>query len=161
MSSRSSRTSSPYSVTEAVGDLTTDIAGTDTKTLNQSLDTLSQTIDAVAPQLGPTFEGVTRLSRALNARNQTLGDLFKNVSDVSAILSQRRQQVNTLILDGNDLVSRAGGSSVRRSSSCSVTPRLSPRSYPVGARQRSKACTHAGQTQRGDRGAGKEPRQHL
>ena len=75
-----SRTSSPYSLTEAVGDLTTDIAGTDTQTLNQSLDTLSDTIDAIAPQLGPTFDGVTRLSRALNARNQTLGELFNNVA---------------------------------------------------------------------------------
>lgn len=99
-----SRTSSPYSVTEAVGDLTTDIAGTDTQTLNQSLDTLSATIDTIAPQLGPTFDGVTRLSRALNARNHTLGELFKNVREVSAVLSARSAQVNTLILDANALV---------------------------------------------------------
>ena len=99
-----SRTSSPYSVTEAVGDLTTDIAGTDTQTLNQSLGTLSATIDSIAPQLGPTFDGVTRLSRALNGRNQTLGELFKNVRDISGILSARSAQVNTLILNANDLV---------------------------------------------------------
>lgn len=98
-----SRTSSPYSITEAVGDLTTDIAGTDTESLNQSLNTLSATIDTIAPELGPTFDGVTRLSRALNARNQSLGELFKNVSDVSAILSQRSQQINTLIVNANDL----------------------------------------------------------
>lgn len=100
----SSRTSSPYSLTEAVGDLTTDLAGTDTAALNQSLDALSTTIDAVAPELGSTFDGVTRLSRALNARNQTLGELFENVSDVSAIVSARSQQVNALILNANDLL---------------------------------------------------------
>src|SRR6185437_8409947 len=99
-----SRTSSPYSITDAVGDLTTDIAGTDTDTLNQSLDTLSATIDEIAPKLGPIFDGVTRLSRALNARNHTLGELFKNVRDVSTILSERSAQVNTLILDAHDLV---------------------------------------------------------
>jgi len=98
------RTSSPYSLTEAVGDLTTDVTGTDTDTLNQSLDALSTSIDAAAPELGTTFDGVTRLSRALNARNQTLGDLFKNVSDVSAILSARSQEVNALILNANDLL---------------------------------------------------------
>lgn len=98
------RTTSPYSLTEAVGDLAADIAGTDTATLNQSLDALSTTIDAVAPDLGSTFDGLTRLSRALNARNQTLGELFKNVSDVSGILSARSQQVNTLILNANDLL---------------------------------------------------------
>ncbi|MCB9438802.1 MAG: MCE family protein [Mycolicibacterium sp.] len=98
------RTFSPYSLTEAVGDLTTDISGTDTGTLNDSLDALSTAIDAVAPELGTTFDGLTRLSKALNARNDTLGELFKNVRDVSAILSDRSQQVNTLILDGNELL---------------------------------------------------------
>lgn len=98
------RTSSPYSLTEAVGDLTTDVAGTDTDTLNQSLDALSTSIESAAPELGSTFEGVTQLSQALNARNHALGDLFKNVSDVSAILSARSQQVNTLILNANDLL---------------------------------------------------------
>ena len=33
------RTSSPYSLTDAVSELTTNTAGTDTKALNQSLDT--------------------------------------------------------------------------------------------------------------------------
>ena len=67
-----SRTSSPYSLTEAVSDLTTNTAGTDTEGINQALDTLSATIDQIAPQLGPTFDGVTRLSRSLNSRNDTL-----------------------------------------------------------------------------------------
>ena len=68
-----SRTSSPYSLSEAVSDLTTDIAGTNTEALNQSLDTLSATLNQIAPQLGPAFDGITRLSQTLNARNQTLG----------------------------------------------------------------------------------------
>ena len=55
--------SSPYSLTEAVADLTTNTAGTDTDALNQSLDTLSATLDQIAPQLGPTFDGLTRLSQ--------------------------------------------------------------------------------------------------
>lgn len=98
------RTSSPYSLTEAVGDLTTDIAGTDTGTLNQSLEALSTAIDSVAPELGSTFDGLTRLSRALNTRNQTLGELFKNVAVTSDILATHSQQVNTLILNANDLL---------------------------------------------------------
>lgn len=67
-----SRTSSPYSLSEAVGDLATDVEGTDTDSLNRSLNTLSTTLDQIAPQLGPTFDGVSRLSSTLNARNQTL-----------------------------------------------------------------------------------------
>jgi ABC-type transporter Mla subunit MlaD len=101
---RVSRTVSPYSLTEAVSELTTNTAGTDTGSLNQSLDTLSATLDQLAPQLGPTFDGLTRLSQAINDRDDTLGELLKDGADVTKILSDRSQQVNTLILNANDLV---------------------------------------------------------
>lgn len=99
-----SRTSSPYSLTDAVSELTTNTAGTDTQALNQSLDTLSDTIDQVAPQLGPTFDGLTRLSQSLNGRNGSLDDLLKSTADVSAVLGERSQRLNTLILNANDLI---------------------------------------------------------
>lgn len=99
-----SHTSSPYSLSEATGDLTGNIAGMNTDSLNRSLDTLSATLDQIAPQLGPAFDGVTRLSRALNGRNRTLGDVLKGARDVTAILSQRSDQLNTLILDADDLL---------------------------------------------------------
>lgn len=99
-----SRTSSPYSLTEAVSDFTANTADTDTATLNQSLDILSETIDRMAPQLGPTFDGLTELSRSLNDRDETLGDLLAGAADVTAILSERSQQVNSLLLSANDLL---------------------------------------------------------
>src|SRR6516225_12325231 len=99
-----SRTSSPYSLTEAVSDLTSDTAGTNTTALNQSLDTLSATLDEIAPQLGPAFDALTRLSRTLNSRNKNLGDLFKSASDVTGVLSERSQQVNKLILNSDTLL---------------------------------------------------------
>lgn len=98
------RTSSPYSLTDAVSDLTTNTAGTDTESLNQSLDTLSATLDQIAPQLGPTFDGVSRLSKSLNNRNESLAELLKTAGDVTGILSERSSQVNALILNANDLV---------------------------------------------------------
>ena len=100
----STRTSSPYSLTDAVGELTRNTAATDTATLNQSLETLAATIDQIAPQLGPTFDGLTRLSQSLNSRNETLGQLLTSAADVTGILAERSQQVNTLILNANDLV---------------------------------------------------------
>ncbi|HET6736400.1 MCE family protein [Mycobacterium sp.] len=99
-----SRTSSPYSLTDAVSELTTNTAGTDTTALNQSLDTLSATLDQVAPQLGPTFDGLSRLSQSLNNRNESLAELLKTAGDVTGILSERSQQVNALILNANDLL---------------------------------------------------------
>lgn len=99
-----SRTSSPYTLTDAVSEFTGNTAETDTKTLNQSLDTLSATLDQIAPQLGPTFDSLTRLSQTINGRNQSLGQLLKSAGDVTEILSQRSLQVNTLILNANDLL---------------------------------------------------------
>jgi len=99
-----SRTSSPYSLTDAVNDLTSNVAGTDTQSLNASLDTLSATIDQIAPELGPTFDGLTRLSQSINTRNDTLAELLKSANDVTGILSDRGQQVNQLILNANDLI---------------------------------------------------------
>jgi phospholipid/cholesterol/gamma-HCH transport system substrate-binding protein len=98
------RTSSPYSLSDAVGELTTNIAGTHTDTLNQSLDTLADTLDQVAPQLGPTFDGLSRLSQSLNNRNGSLAELLKTAADVTGIFSERSQQVNALILNSNDLL---------------------------------------------------------
>jgi phospholipid/cholesterol/gamma-HCH transport system substrate-binding protein len=99
-----SRTGSPYSLNEAVNDLTTNVAATDMTSLNQSLDTLSATLDQVAPQLGPTFDGLTRLSRSLNSRSETLQTVLHNAATVTQVLADRSQQVNTLILNGNDLL---------------------------------------------------------
>ena len=99
-----SRTSSPYSLTDAVGEFTTNTAGTDTVSLNQSLDVLSATIDQIAPQLAPTFDGLTRLSQSLNSRDETLRELLTSAGEVSKILSDRSQQINTLILNASDLL---------------------------------------------------------
>lgn len=99
-----SRTSSPYSLTDAVSDLTASTRDTETAELNRSLDTLSATIDEVAPQLGPTFDGLSRMSRSLNERNGSLSELFRAAGDVTGVLSERSQQVNALLLGGDDLL---------------------------------------------------------
>ena len=99
-----SRTGAPYSLSDALSEFTANTRDTDTKALNQSLDTLSTTIDRLAPQLSPTFDGISRISKALNERNESLSGLLKSASQVTAILSERSQQVNTLILNANELL---------------------------------------------------------
>ncbi|MCV7150190.1 MCE family protein [Mycolicibacterium pyrenivorans] len=99
-----SRTSAPYSLTQAVNDFTTNAADTDTQAIGQALDTLSSTLDQIAPRLGPTFDGLSRLSRSLNGRNEVLGELFRNTAATTAVLAERSTQLNSLILNANDLV---------------------------------------------------------
>ena len=99
-----SRTGAPYSLSDALSEFTANTRDTDTAALNQSLDTLSSTIDRLAPQLSPTFDGISRISRALNERNESLSGLLKSAAQVTRILSDRSQQVNTLILNANELL---------------------------------------------------------
>jgi phospholipid/cholesterol/gamma-HCH transport system substrate-binding protein len=99
-----SRTSSPYALTDALNEVTTNVAGTDTNQLNAALDTLSTTLDRIAPQLGPTFDGLTRLSQTINARNESLRELLHSASSVAGVLGQRSDQINTLILNANTLL---------------------------------------------------------
>lgn len=98
------RTGSPYSLTDAVGEFTSNTEQTDTAAINQSLDTLSDTIERIAPQLAPTFDGVTRLSTSLNSRNESLSGMLEAASDVTGVLSERSAQVNSLLLNANDLL---------------------------------------------------------
>ena len=133
--------------------------GTNTETLNQSLDTLSATLNQIAPQLGPAFDGVTRLSQTLNSRNQTLGELLKGAADVTGILSERSQQLNTLILNANDLLSMlvARRQAIVRllASTSAVAKQLSGVVHDNEAKL-APALTEA---ELGDGDAGKEPRQ--
>jgi len=98
------RTSSPYSLSQAVGDLATNTASTDTDALNRSFETLATVLDQVAPQLGPTFDNVTRISRTLNGRDEALAQLLTRAANFSHILSERSERINTLLLDANDLL---------------------------------------------------------
>jgi phospholipid/cholesterol/gamma-HCH transport system substrate-binding protein len=99
-----SRTGSPYSLTDAISEFTANTRDTDTAALNQSLQTLATTIDRLAPQLAPTFDGVSRISKALNERNESLTALLDSAADVTGILADRSAQVNTLILNANELL---------------------------------------------------------
>lgn len=99
------RTFAPYSLTDAVGEFTTNTTATNTTDINQAFDTLTATINQIAPELGPTFDGLSRVSQALSARDTALGDLLTHADDVTAILSARSQQIDTMILDANTLTS--------------------------------------------------------
>ena len=153
------RTSSPYSLTDAVSELTANSAGTDTDTLNQSLDTLSQTLDQIAPQLGPTFDGVSRLSRSLNNRNESLAELLKTAGDVTGVFSERSQQVNSLILNSNDLLAVLNDRRYAITSLLSATSAVSQELTGVVADNEKELAPTLERLNSGHRDAGEESRQ--
>lgn len=98
------RTNSPYSLNDALGDLTSTVADLDTNQLNESLNAVSETLSDTPPELRAALDGVTRLSQSINSRDESLTDLLARAEGVTGILADRSDQINALILDGNQLL---------------------------------------------------------
>jgi len=98
------RTSSPYDLPDALGDLTTTISGLDTTQLSSALTTLANTCKETPPDLRPALQGVARFSETLNGRDAQLRSLLGNANKVSGVLGRRSQQIASLVVDSNALL---------------------------------------------------------
>ncbi|WP_433625155.1 MCE family protein [Nocardia sp. CA-120079] len=98
------RTTSPYSLTDALGDLTNTVKGLDMDQVNRTLDALSTTFADTPAPLRSALDGVTQLSRSLNARDKALTELLGRAQNVTKVLADRSNQINALLVDGNDLL---------------------------------------------------------
>jgi phospholipid/cholesterol/gamma-HCH transport system substrate-binding protein len=98
------RTTSPYQLPDALGDLASTISGLDTKTVNDALVTLSQTFKDTPPDLKVAVEGITRFSATLNTRDDQVRNLLANANKVTTVLAERADQVVSLIADTNALL---------------------------------------------------------
>lgn len=98
------RTTSPYELPDALGDLTTTISGLDTAQLSSALTTLANTIKETPPDLKPALQGVARFSDTLNGRDAQLRSLLGNANKVSAVLGRRSQQIAGLVANSNALL---------------------------------------------------------
>ncbi|OBJ11836.1 mammalian cell entry protein [Mycobacterium colombiense] len=98
------RTTSPYELPDALGDLTTTISGLDTAQLSTALTTLADTLKATPTNLRPALEGVARFSDTLNGRDAQLRSLLGNANKVSTVLSKRSQQIAGLVANSNALL---------------------------------------------------------
>ncbi|WP_099023609.1 MCE family protein [Mycolicibacterium palauense] len=100
------RTTSPYQLADALGDLSTTINGLDTGELSKSLATLAQTFSDTPSELRVAVQGVSRFVETLNRRDEQLRSLLSNVSKVSGVLSERSDQIVQLIADTNVLLAQ-------------------------------------------------------
>jgi phospholipid/cholesterol/gamma-HCH transport system substrate-binding protein len=98
------RTSSPYDLPDALGDLTSTISGLDTTQLSSALTTLANTFKETPPDLKPALQGVARFSDTLNNRDAQLRSLLGNANKVSAVLGRRSQQIAGLVANSNALL---------------------------------------------------------
>lgn len=98
------RTTSPYQLPDAVGDLTATISGLQTDQLSESLRTLSETLHDTPPQLRAAVDGVTRFSEAINQRDTELRSLLQNASRATTVLGQRTTEIVDLLRDTNTVL---------------------------------------------------------
>jgi phospholipid/cholesterol/gamma-HCH transport system substrate-binding protein len=98
-----SRTESAYDIVGVFGDLTTTTERIDTGQLEKALDTVSGTMNASAPEVHSTFEGISRLSRTVASRDAEIRSLLKSSRSVSALLADRSTDIVRL-MDRSDLV---------------------------------------------------------
>lgn len=97
------RTTSPYSLNEALGDLTTTVSELDTDQVNEAFKAMSGALENTPPELRSALEGMTRLSQSINSRDESLQELLSRAEGVTGILADRSEQINSLIVDGNKL----------------------------------------------------------
>ena len=99
------RTTSPYDLPAALGDLTTTISGLDTTQLSSALTTLAQTFKNTPPDLKLALEGVARFSDTLGTRDAKLRQLLADANKVTSVLAKRSDQIARLVVNTDALLS--------------------------------------------------------
>ncbi|ORV16627.1 mammalian cell entry protein [Mycobacterium celatum] len=97
------RTTTPYTLNNAVQDLGRNAGGINNGRFTQALQVLTDALRDATPKLRAALDGVAALSRSVNTRDGQLSDLLGHAQSVSALLAKRAEQIDQLIVDGNTL----------------------------------------------------------
>ncbi|MEV6274224.1 MCE family protein [Nocardia sp. NPDC051832] len=98
------RTTSPYSLNDALSELGATVQGLDMQQVDKTLDALSETFADTPAPLRNALDGVTALSRSINTRDEALSQLLTRAQNVTKVLADRSNQISALLLDGNNLL---------------------------------------------------------
>jgi len=100
------RTTSPYELPDALGDLTNTISGLNTSDLSAALQTLAETFQDTPPELKVAVQGVARFSQTLDERDAQLRSMLASANKVTGVLSDRTDEIVGLIADSNALLAQ-------------------------------------------------------
>ncbi len=98
------RTTSPYQLPDALGELATTISGLNTTQLSDSLRVVADTFSETPPDLRIAVEGVARFSETLNERDAQLRELLTTANKSTAVLAERSDQIAGLVRNTNALL---------------------------------------------------------
>lgn len=97
------RTDSPYSITSALNQLTTESGQIDKEALQRAIDQASSVLEGSQGSVGPALRGITDLSRAIAVNDDQLATLLDRATRVSGVLADRDQRVASLLNAGESL----------------------------------------------------------
>ncbi|MBU1802780.1 MAG: MCE family protein [Actinobacteria bacterium] len=97
------RTDSPYSITSALNQLTTESGQIDKEALQRAIDQASSVLEGSQASVGPALRGITDISRAIAANDDQLATLLDRATRVTGVLADRDQQVASLLTAGESL----------------------------------------------------------
>lgn len=98
------RTSSPYQLPDALGDLTTTISGLNTARLADSWKVIANEFTDVPPALKEALRGVARLSQIADERDGQLRSLLTDANKVTGVLAQRSDSIITMLDQSNTML---------------------------------------------------------
>ncbi len=98
-----SRTTSPYTLNNALQDIGQTAGDLDQQKLTHALGVLTESLHDATPKLRGALDGVAALSRSINDNDEALAQLLERAKSVTKVLADRAGQVNRLVVDGNQL----------------------------------------------------------
>ncbi len=106
------RTTPPYQLPDALGDLSATVSGLNTNAITDALDTLAHTFQDTPSDLKIAIEGMERISQTIGARDEQLRNLLANANEATTVLSDRADQIVSLISNTNALLDQLRDQSV-------------------------------------------------
>lgn len=98
------RTVAPYDVVTAFSSAAETVESIDEDMLAESLETLSETMQASPEEFRQAIDGVSRLSQTLSSRDQELRELLQATRQSSQILAERNEDFRRLITGAGELL---------------------------------------------------------
>ncbi len=103
------RTTSPYQLPDALGDLTTTISGLDIDRLSDSWKVLADEFADTPPVLKVALQGVARFAQTIDHRDGELRKLLTDANSVTTVLADRSDAIVTMLTDSNTLLAELTG----------------------------------------------------
>src|SRR5699024_7721329 len=98
------RTVAPYDVVTAFSSAAETLDEINDDTLAQSLDTLTEAMQATPDEFRGAIDGVTRLSQTISSRDDELRELLEATRTSSEILAERNDDFRRLIMGTGQLL---------------------------------------------------------